>query len=128
VRGFCLFGKISDFARFAESAARSEMNYPIFKTAVHHFGEFGQRDFIAVQMNLSGRTVKGEIQNPVIAFTQKMQIIFEFFARIAGQMAEFRVLRFGNEFEHRYDVEPVFRASRPERFKTGDISFSRRHF
>ncbi len=89
------------------------MDYPIRESAVHHFRKLRQTHFVAVQFHVDGRAVKGEIQNAVVALAQKVQIVFEFLARVAGQMAEFRVPAAGDDFEHRDDVQAVFRAVVP---------------
>ncbi len=89
-----LFYKILDLAPFSQGAARAEMYDPISKTVVHHYGEFGERDLVAVQMYLAWRTVTGEVEYAVIALAEQVEVVLQLVAGIAGEVAEFRVLRF----------------------------------
>ena len=67
---------------------------PVGKTVVHHAGQLGERYLVSVQMYLARRAVTREVEYAVIPLAEQIEVILQLVAGVAGEVAEFRVLRF----------------------------------
>jgi len=86
-----LLDKIPDCRRLTQRTAGPEMYHPVREPVIHHSGELGELYAVAMEMNSTGRPMKSEIKHPVVPLAEQIEVVLQFFPRIARQMAKLRV-------------------------------------
>jgi hypothetical protein len=71
--------------------------------------------------------VKRKVKNAVITLADQPQVVIQFFAGVAGEVADLCSPLLRNDFEQGDDIQPILRFIVPERLQTGDISFPHGH-
>jgi hypothetical protein len=77
------------------------MDDPVRKAVTHHPGEFRQLYAITVQVNAARGAVKSKIENAVVSPAEQIEIVLQFFAGIARQVAKLRLHGFRDQLERR---------------------------
>ena len=67
------------------------MDHPVRKPVIHHPGKLRELHAVTVEVNSARRAVKGEIKYSVIPLAEQIQVVLQFFTRVACEMAKLRV-------------------------------------